>query len=449
MKSKRKSDRLRSFGFNCALALVFLRYSFLSDFFTYLTGKETYVLYIFGPPALLAFLACGGIGRTFRERGPKFWLLFTVWMCLGVPFSIWRGNSAQLALNYVRATFPLLLFTVGLTIRWTECRKVIYAIGGAAAFNTIIAVFFMRSGAERFSFSWTTSIGNSNDYAAHLLMILPFLLYVVLKPGGRKLVKMVVAGVIVLGLFEILRTASRGALIALVVTVAMLLFRGSARQRLAIGATAILVLAVLISFLPRDTWNRMLSFENDAGASKEALESSDIRKHLLEESIKCTLEHPILGVGIGQFATYEAGARTQPGHVGWRPSHNSYTEISSECGIPALLCYLAALIWAFILLGRIEKKARGPQRGEIVSAAYAIRIGIVAYSVAIFFNNFGYAFEFLVVSGLIEAMWRLVRDNRTFEPSTPGAKVKAHRLRRRIRDVGWKAEAASPEFRRS
>jgi hypothetical protein len=40
-----------------------------------------------------------------------------------------------------------------------------------------------------------------------------------------------------------------------------------------------------------------------------------------------------------------------------------------------------------------------------------IRIGVIAYSVAIFFNNFGYGFEFLVVSGLIETMWRAVRDN--------------------------------------
>jgi O-antigen ligase len=444
MKSNRKSHRLRSFGFHCALALIFLRYSFLSDFFTYLTGKETYVLYIFGPPALLAFLASGGMTRTFREKGPKFWLAFTVWMCLGVPFSIWRGNSTQLALNYVRTVFPLLLFIVGLTVRWTECRKMIYAIAAASMFNSVLGLLFLRPGEERFSVNWSGSIGNSNDFAAHLLMTVPFLLFIVLRPGMRLLIRLACLAPVLLGLFEILRTASRGALIALVVTVLFLLLRGSMRQRIAIGAAAVIALVSIITFLPASTWNRMLSFSSEeAGANKEALDSSRIREDLLRESIKCTLEHPILGVGLGQFGFYESVGRSQPGHVGWRPTHNSYTEISSECGIPALLFYLAALVWAFVLLARIRKRAFGPYKNEIVAAAYAIRVAVIAYSVAIFFINFGYAFEFLVVSGLIEAMWRAVRDNRTVEPGTSAAKARALRLHERMKNLGRKVETAT------
>lgn len=404
-----KADRLRLFGFYCALALIFLRFSFFSDFLTYLTGKQTYVLYIFGPPALVAFLLRGGLRKTFRETGPKIWLAFLVWMCIGAPFSLWKGGSVELIEAYAKTEFLLLLFMVGLTTGWPECRKMMYAIGAAAAFNIVVAIFFMQSGAERFSFQWTTTIGNSNDFAAHLLMIVPFLLFIVLKPNMSKLLRLAVLGLVLLALFEILRTASRGALIAIVVTVAFLLLRGTMKQRVAIGAMAAIALLVMIKFLPSDTWNRMLSFSNDAGASKEALESSDIREHLLKESIRCTLEHPLLGVGLGQFGYYEAGVQAQPGHVEWRPTHNSYTEISSECGIPALVLDLAALIWAFRLLARIRKQASGPYKDEMMTAAYAISIGLMAYSVAIFFVNFGYAFQFLLVSGLIETIWRTVR----------------------------------------
>jgi len=411
-KDSSRLNSLQVIGFYCAFALVFLRFSFFSDFLTYLTGKQTYVLYVFGPPALLAFLMRRGLQRTFREVGPKLWLGFVVWMFLSVPFSIWRGGSSAEAISYVKTIFVLLLFTVGLTVDWAQCRKLVYAIAAAAVFNVAVGIYFMRSGEERFSFSWTTSIGNSNDFAAHLLMILPFLLFVVLRPSSQKLVRAVCAGAMLLGLYEILRTASRGALIAIVVVIIVVLLRGSARQRVLIGAMALIALAVLIKFLPSETWNRMLSFSDDAGASKEALESSDIRKHLLEESIKCTFEHPLLGIGVGQFGYYESGVRgAQPGHVDWRPTHNSYTEISSECGLGALFFYLAALMWAFRLLGRVEKQANGPDKDEMVRAAYAIRLGVIGYSVAIFFVNFGYAFEFILVSGLIEAIWRVVREN--------------------------------------
>lgn len=432
------SNSLRRVGLYCTIALVFLRYSFLSEFITSLSGKQTYVLYIFGTPALLAFLFCSGLRRTFREKGPRIWLGFLICMCLSVPFSIWRGGSLHEVQDYVKTEFILLLFLVGLTTGWAECRRIIYAIGAASAFMVGVAAYYMRSGAERLSLKWTGQIGNSNDLAAHLLLTLPFLLFIVLKPNTSKLVRLLFLVPVLMGVFEILRTASRGALIALVVTVLFLLWRGSTKQRIAIGATAIVALAVMIAILPRDTWNRMLSFSDDAGASQEALLSSNIREHLLRDSIRCTLEHPLFGIGIGQFGYYVAGMSSQMRQAEWQPTHNSYTEISSECGVPALLFYLAALIWAFRLLARIKQQASGPENGELVTATYVISAGIVAYSVAIFFLNFAYAFQFLLVSGLIEAMWRAMRHS---EPSD----TKTQPVKAPIPSVPW-AKERRPRF---
>jgi O-antigen ligase len=410
--AKNTRDLLRRFGFYCAVALVFIRFSFASDFLTYLTGSETYMLYVFGLPAMAALLGSGGFQRVFRERAPKFWLGFVACMCLSIPLSVWKGGSISLTLEYVKTVFILVVFVVGLTVNWSECEKVMQAVAVAAAFNVVVALYFLRPGEERFSFTWTTSIGNSNDYAGHLLMVLPFLLFWALRPGGRKWVRMACAGLVCLGLFEILRTASRGALIALSLVVLILLFRGTMRQRIAIGATAIVVLAAMVALLPRDTWNRMLSFSTEeTGASEEALESSTIRTDLLKESIVCTLEHPVLGVGAGQFGMYEAMQGKSYGHYGWLQAHNSYMEISSECGLPALALYLAALIWAFILLRRIAKQASGPDKEEMKTATYAITVAIIGYSAAVLFLNFAYAFEFVVVSSLVECMWRALRDS--------------------------------------
>jgi O-antigen ligase len=406
-----RPSSIQSLGFNCTLALIFIRFSFISELIAYLTQRDTYVLYIFGSPALVAFFITGGLRRTFREKGPKLWLAFLVWMCFGLPFSIWRGGSLGSATNYIKSVFILLLFIVGLTITWAQCRRIVYTIAGAAAFNVIVALLFMRSGEERFSLQWSGQIGNSDDFAAHLLLILPFLLFVALRPGAPKLVRVVFIVPTVLGLFEILLTASRGALVALMLTVAILILRGSMRQRIAIGATAAVVLVILIAFLPVSTWNRMMSFSAGGSANEEALESSDIRLRLLQESIKCTLEHPVFGIGLGQFGLYESGLGNVSSVLKWRGTHNSYTQISSECGIPALLFFLAAVIWTFKLLSRIRKQVSGHYKNEIVTAAYAINMGAVAYSVAIFFVNFGYAFEFIAVAGLVEAMWCVMRND--------------------------------------
>ena len=68
----------------------------------------------------------------------------------------------------------------------------------------------------------------------------------------------------------------------------------------------------------------------------------------------------------------------------------------------------------FYAVSAYRETSSGPDRGEMGAAAYSIKVAILGYSVAIFFLNFGYAFEFLLVSGLIEAIWRVARDNSDF-----------------------------------
>ena len=56
------------------------------------------------------------------------------------------------------------------------------------------------------------------------------------------------------------------------------------------------------------------------------------------------MEHPIFGVGPGIFTVGEADLAKSEGQAAqWHVSHNSYTQVSSEMGIPGLLLYLAAL----------------------------------------------------------------------------------------------------------
>jgi hypothetical protein len=126
---------MRSFAFKCALVLVFLRFSFLSETILYLTGVNTYVLYLFGPPALLGVVASGGLKRTFRYTPARFWLAFIVYMVLAVPFSSWRGDSIMVVQSYIRTNFIMLLVTAGLAMSWVECRSIMYAIASASIIN--------------------------------------------------------------------------------------------------------------------------------------------------------------------------------------------------------------------------------------------------------------------------------------------------------------------------
>jgi len=417
-----------SIAFKFALIFVFLRFSYLHEVFRSLTGLNSYMLYMFGPPPILAVIFCGGLRRTFREKAPRFWLAFAVWMILAVPFSAWKGGSFTEAMSYVRTDFIMLPIMAGLATNWADCKKLIQAIAWAAVFDVAIAYLLFGTRSDRLRLNWQGSVANSNDFAAHLLLILPFVLFIVLKPGTRTLVRLFLTGTIILGILAILRTASRGALLAIVVTLVFLLLTGSARQRITVGVTAIVVTLVLITLLPADTWNRLTDFSESSQNSDISI-STDVRRNLLRESIVLTLENPLFGVGPFQFINYGNDAKTgQTNDYAWRGTHNSYTQISSECGLPALGFYLAAIISTFALLAKIRK--RTTPGNEISTAAYCITVGSLAYCTAAFFLNFGYSFEFLAISGLTTAIGCVVREhsatlapqvasNRTWERNRP------------------------------
>jgi O-antigen ligase len=413
-RSKPVKGPVPMFCFGCALALVFLRFSFLHETLAALTGVNSYLLYVFGPLALLGIVSSGGIGRTLRQTPALFWLGFVVWMVLAIPFSSWRGGSFTHVVTYVRTDAVMLLIISGLARTWADCTKIMYTIAAATIFNLGTAHLFVDTGsADRLSLQWSGIISNPNDLAAHLLLVLPFLLFVVLKPATPLLLRVFLIAALVVGVFQILRTGSRGALVALLLTMIFILVRGSAHQRFAVGVAAPIALTILISLLPASTWKRLQSVSQSPEATGEAFESSQAREYLLKESILYTFQNPVFGIGPGQFSSFEGRNRVSEGLRGyWHETHNSYTQISSECGIPALLFYIAAAISTFGLLGKIRMKAAALHQREILTATFCTTIALVAYSLAALFVNFAYRFYFPAMSGLVIAMWFAVCQER-------------------------------------
>jgi O-antigen ligase len=418
----------QSIGLFCVLALVFLRFSALPEIIASLTGVDTFLLYVFAPGAILAVMSAGGMGRLFRARSTRLWLWFMFWMIVAVPFSSWQGGSFVFVLGYLKQNGLLLLATAGVAQTWADCKKIMYAVALAGIFNLATAYFF-QSNDGRLGLSVIGTIGNANDFAAHLLSVLPFLLFIALRPNTTLALRLLSAAAAAYGTLDILRTASRGAMIALVITGAIFLVRGSARQRLGVGVAAMVALIGFLVFLPASARQRLFSFSKGADADAGALESSEIREYLLKQSIVYTFEHPLFGIGPAQFAQYigkestihnlasDAGGLPGSGSIQlWRQAHNSYTQISSECGIPGLLFYLSALLSTFGLLAKIRKKATGANRKEIATATDCLTMSLIAYSVAVFFVNFGYYYEVPAISGLVVAMWFVVSKNAKVRP---------------------------------
>jgi hypothetical protein len=396
----------RRFAFYFGLGLIFLRFSQIHELLTELAGINLYPLYIFGPPTILGVLFTGGLRRTFQSRTAWYWTAFFAWLALATPFSVWRGGSAALFSTYARSEFPMLLVTAGLAATWTECRRMIHVIAASALCHMAVAKVFMAQFGGRVGVEFG-AMGNPNDLAAHLLLVLPFVLFLVLDARKTKILRLGALAALSFGLYLIPTTGSRGALVALAAAFGFILLRGTPRLRILVLAVASVGAVCLSMLVPAETYRRLMTFKAEEGASEEALMSSDLREHLLEDSITVTLHHPILGAGPGQFDTEDnalsiaRGARRGP----WQNTHNVYTQVSSECGIPALIFYLSGIFSTLLLLNRTYRQARrDPRHMQIATAAFCMMVSMVGFCVAITFLTIAYRFYLPAMAGLAIAL---------------------------------------------
>ena len=405
---------LRRITFYFGLVAIFIRFSAIHEALASLLG-QLYLLYLVLPPAIVGIVATGGIRRTLQATSSRYWMAFLLWISLSAVFSYWRGGSFAEWSAYVKSEILMLFVIAGLVVTWKECKLVMYTLALAGLADLAISLIFMRQESYRIDLAMGQStIGNANDLAAHLILLMAFLLYLVLGTKLPTVVRLLFIPAIGFGLFLIISTASRGALIALFACFIFVIAMGRASYRTALLAFVPIVVLVALVFVPRETLMRLGTlFSQDVVAqdnqdlAKEAEGSSGMRSELLKKSVQYTIQHPVFGLGLGQFASYEGGESTQSGlHGMWHQTHNIFTQISSECGIPALIFFVCAIVSAFRLALKTYRQTRAnPADRDIAAAAFCLMLGIVGFMTAAAFLNLAYRFYAPAFCGLCIALY--------------------------------------------
>ncbi len=195
-------------------------------------------------------------------------------------------------------------------------------------------------------------------------------------------------------LYGVIATYSRSGLIAMVICFFICIWEfGIKGKRPQIIAAAIFILMVAVGVAvttPRYV-ARVTTLFTDAD-TRDSFDhgSLDARKELLMESIQVTLDHPLFGVGPGNFQAY-----TQS----WRVTHNTYTELSSETGLIGLGLFLTILGLTFRSLGKVTKTARYKNDPQLQLFTNALRAGLSAYVVGAAFASTAYTlFPYFMVA---------------------------------------------------
>jgi hypothetical protein len=393
-----------------ALLFLFFRISFLHEFITYKIHVDLHMLMVLGGISCLTVFISGKWVNGFRDKNALLWYGYAICLCLATVFSTWRGGSLPFCLGYVRTVLPLLLLIPAVVGSRSDLMKVINTIGWAGVATVALGFTAKEFRDGRMTLVGAESIGDSNDYAAQLMYVMPVITYVLF--AAKKSIFRKILGAIVLpaGVYQLLSTGSRGAMVSAVVTLMVILFiaKPSVKIGLILGLPTMAMLA--IPFVPSHAMDRLTTlFKSKDAQTTEAAESAEARRRLFEQSITLTLKHPLLGVGPGQFMENEGNLASESGVKGmWHETHNTYTQVSSECGIPALICFVSALVMSLRRLW----KARSCGDPLLASVAQVFFISTLSFAVCVFFLSHAYGFAFLISAGLGITIDRLAATRR-------------------------------------
>ncbi len=354
------------------------------------------------PMLLIGMIMTGTSKAIFRTAIGKVMTAFTLWVAFCVPFSIWRGGSTQIFILAVQA-LALLFFMAAFIRTLDDCYRALFVI--ALAMAAVGAMSFLIGGkvnAARLSLGEQTSqtLGDANYLALYLVVGLPFLWFAsTWKKGFVKygLLLMMVPVLAALG-----RTGSRMGLLALVAGTLFFLVFASAGQRAVVIMGGFITLVLAVFLLPQRITERFTTFfQPQSSASAEAAASSEAREHMLKRSIELTFEHPLFGVGPGQFINAEAQEAMSVGQrATWHYTHNTYTELSSETGIPGMVIFLIAFFLAF--RGLSQYRSRFPSM-QVRRAALCLQMAVLVSAIGAFFLNLAYSGILYAILGMSAA----------------------------------------------
>ena len=320
----------------------------------------------------------------------KLVLTFLAWTIASAAGAIVLGNSFDVVFGNLVKTVLMCLVLVGSVrgLRDVERLTMVYLVAATMYAIVVVARFDLGEGSD-----WRLGrlyYYDANDLATYLVTAMPLGAYFLLT-GRRAVGRVLAAGALAILTVAFVRTGSRGGFIALVAVIVFIVLRYSAISLGRRLSAAVLVTLILLGTASNRYWEQMTTIASDADYNRT---EETGRLQIWGRGIGYMLQHPVLGVGPGNFQTAEGtlsplADRQQFGvGVRWNAAHNTYIQVGAETGLIGLLLFLAMIGSAF------RSKLRGAEgadpRERQTQMAQVLTASLIGFVVGAFFLSLAY-----------------------------------------------------------
>jgi uncharacterized membrane protein len=339
-----------------------------------------------------------GLNKKLAERQPEVTLIILVAAAglISIPLALDPFYAWLSLVDYMKV---VVMFIVMVNVVRTEKRlnallllaMAVSCVSSAAAVNDYRMGRLLTNG-TRIEGVIGGLFSNPNDLALHLVTMVPIavVLFLSSKTLPRKLLYLCCSCLFVAG---VVATYSRGGFIALACATVVLAWKLARRNRVLFGAAGFVLVLLVVAVGPGGYKNRLTG-----GADS----SAEARTGELKRSVFLMLRHPLVGLGMNNYILF-----SNTSHA----SHNSYTQVGSELGVPAMLAYILLLVTPIRRLRAIRNRP-GPSRsrGRVHYLIIGIEASLISYMVGSFFLSVAYMWYAYYLVGYAIALRRLSQE---------------------------------------
>jgi putative inorganic carbon (HCO3(-)) transporter len=352
---------------------------------------------------VLALLALAMSLGQIRQRMPRefFFLLLLVGQLFisSLVSPVWRGGAALTTLDFAKILFVYLLIIL-LVTTLERLQLLIFTHALSVSVIAAVAIWKGHHLAGRLEGVLGGNYTDPNDMALAMTISLPLCL-ALLFLSKNPLWKILWSICMVLMMYAIFLTGSRGGFLALLVVAAVGLWEFAilGRRRYLLMLT-VLAGGVLLQSSGGLLVGRLKGTFNAKEDTAAAYASAQVRQQLFWRSIEITMEHPLFGVGPGNFGQASGY---------WHTTHNSLTLMSSEGGFPAMILYVLILWCGFKNLRATRRLVRGRSKASVL--AQALLASLSGYAVGSLFLSDAYQFIPYILIAYTAALFSIARKS--------------------------------------
>jgi len=304
---------------------------------------------------------------------------------LSIPFAVWRGGAFAQTTELIKDVI-LLVLIFGLVDTNARMSKVLWLMVGLFAWFAGSALIAYAHGQislqERIGRAEgiNSMAGGPNELAGLILALLPFLI-ALLRSTHSILIRLLLLACGSLGLAALVLTGARTGMLALIIVGAYYVLRS--RLKIVWFLACVALACIIWIGMPQAYRDRYLTVKQYASGGKLDA-SNELRLRVWKAGWRMLLDHPVLGVGAGQFPTAYGTSYVGVAHVAWMNPHNLFLQVACELGVVGLIVFIYFVIQIVKQIRDLPKRESSPLvelNFQVATACGAMLIALMTISV--------------------------------------------------------------------